>query len=382
MTQTSLSSVAAPPAGFGAQNNVVDAAPPAEPVESEELSETERLEALLFARTRSHGSLQRELERKDRIVREALLRMSSSTSLEFSALRAGYDAAVARAIEAELARAELTFTLDETRAQLTATAAEVDAAVDMGAGVGAQHRAPSVYANGVDLAPQARPAAVSSGLAAQLEAMRGELSGVRARALEAEAAWQSAHALTQKLQQRLRTAQTRVDELRSETAELTLLAQTRAARIAELTQVSGLDQQEIRAQRAQIATATTAQIAQGDAREADRQLWSDRFSQQEEREQAAWKAASEAVARSESRLREFLVSLEQPLKDLDGALDALSATESGAEQRAAKKSSTRAERPVTTTTSNSRAAARALPSDEPAANTSTAPRLKNTNAEE
>lgn len=362
MTQTSVPS--SEPAGLGEQNNPVQAAQPAE---SDELSEIARLEALLFARTRSHGSLQRELERKERLIREALSRMSTSTSQEFSALRAGYDAAVARAIEAEVARAELTFALDETRAQLTA------AAVDMGAGVGTQKQAPGVYAGGVEPrsgGPEAAPSAPvsnDSALRECVETLRGEVAGLRARVLEAETAWQSAHALSSKLQQRIGSSQTRVDELRSESAELKLLAETRAARIAELTHASGVDQQELRALRAQVATATEAQVAQNEAREADRQLWSQRFSQQEEREQAAWKAASEAVARSESRLREFLVSLEQPLQELDGALDALNTTQAPAqEQRAPKKASGRASK------------ARAQQAEEPA----TAPRLKNNSAEE
>lgn len=286
-----------------------------------------RLEALLFARTRSLGDLQRELERRDRLFREALVRMSTSTSQELSALRTGIDAAVARAIEAEVARAELTFALDETRAQLTAA--------PPGGGVGARAQAPGVYAAGADAAnamtqrvSAERDAARvdNTALRRQLEALHGELSGLRARAAEAESAWQSACAQGQKLQQRLVATQQRVDELRSESAELTLLAQTRASRITELTQAAAFDQQEIRTLRAQVTAASTAQVAQGEAREADRQLWSERLQQHEEREQAAWKAAASAVARSEERLREFLGTLEQPLRELDASLDALNST--------------------------------------------------------
>jgi chromosome segregation ATPase len=207
-----------------------------------------------------------------------------------------------------------------------------------------------------------------SGLRERVETLGGEVAGLRARVLEAETAWRLAHASSQKLQQRMGSVQARVDELRSESAELKLLAETRAARIAELTHASGVDQQELRALRAQVSSATAAQVAHNEARETDRQLWSERFSQQEAREQAAWKAASEAVARSESRLREFLVSLEQPLQELDGALDALNTTQTAPEQRAPKKASGRA----------SKAARAAQPAEEPA----TAQRLKNNSAEE
>ena len=295
-----------------------------------ELSEFARLEALLFARTRSHGSLQRELDRRERLFREALVRMSTSTSQEFSALRAGYDAAVARAIEAEVARAELTFALDETRSQLTAAGPY--------AGVGVQNQAPSVYARSVDHTEQASAleeavrrlgserdalAGENSVFQARSEAVRGELRGVRARLDESEQAWQAAVGQTQKAQQRFASLQDRVNALRAESAELTLLAQTRAARIAELTQAAALDGQEIRTLRAQVVAANAAQVAQAEAREADRQLWAERVQKHEEREQEAWKSAASAVARAETRLREFLASLGTPLRELDASLDAL-----------------------------------------------------------
>jgi|GEM_PF-6599868 len=293
----------------------------------EELADFTRLETLLFARTRSHGDLRRELDRRERLFREALVRMSTSTSQEFSALRAGYDAAVARAIEAEVARAELTFALDETRAQLTAAAPS--------GGVG---ESPSVYARAADHSEQAyaledalrragseRAALAGENLAqrARVEALRGELSGVRARLSESEQAWLAAAGQTQKTNQRFSSTQDRITALRAESAELTLLAQTRAARIAELTQAAAFDQQEIRTLRAQVGAANAAQVAQGEAREADRQLWAERVQKHEEREEEAWKSAASAVARSETRLREFLGSLGSPLRDLDTSLDAL-----------------------------------------------------------
>jgi hypothetical protein len=316
MSQTSASSSisSVTVSSFEEPNIPEELAPASTPELPPELSEFGRLEALLSARTRSHGNLQRELERRDRLFREALVRMSTSTSQEFSALRAGYDAAVARAIEAEVGRAELTFALDETRAQLTAA--------QPAASVGTQAQAPGVYGAGADLKAAL---AENADLRRRLEALRGELSGVSARAAESEAAWQSAGAQGQKLQQRLATSQQRIDELRSESAELTLLAQTRAGRIAELTQSAAFDQQEIRTLRAQVAVATAAQVADAEAREADRQRWQERIGQHEEREQAAQNAAAAAVARSEERLREFLGTLERPLRELDSSLDALNA---------------------------------------------------------
>jgi len=323
MTQTS----AATPSLLEEPKIAEEVAAPAElageATETRSEDEVARLEALLFARTRSHGSLQRELDRRERLFREALVRISTTTSQEFSALRAGYDAAVARAIEAEVARAELTFALDETRAQLTAAGPY--------AGVGAQSPAPSVYATAVDHSAQARTleealrraASERDAQESRVEALRGELSGVRARLGESEQAWHAAAGQTQKAQQRFASLQDRITALRAESAELTLLAQTRAARIAELTQAAALDQQEIRTLRAQVVAANAAQAAQGEAREADRQLWAERVQKHEEREQEAWKSAASAVARSETRLREFLGTLETPLRELDASLDAL-----------------------------------------------------------
>jgi predicted nucleic acid-binding Zn-ribbon protein len=271
--------------------------------------ELSRLESLLSARTRSHGGLQRELERRDRLFREALVRISTSTSQEFSALRVGYDAAVARAIEAEVGRAELTFALDETRAQLTAALPS--------RGVGVQVQAPSVYAAGAERSEQVRALeqaltqaqAERDALRRGSEALRGELTGLRARLEETELAWLAAQAQAHKQGARVVAKEERIAELRAESAELTLLAQTRAARIAELSQAAASDQQEIRTLRAQMNAANAAQVAQSDARASDRQRWA-------EREQAA-------LAAAEGRLREFLGTIEQPLRQLDASLDAL-----------------------------------------------------------
>lgn len=314
MTQTS----AATPSTSSFEEPKIPEEPAVAPAHEEAVDSTDevaRLEALLFARTRSHGGLQRELERRERLFREALVRISTSTSQEFSALRTGYDAAVARAIEAEVARAELTFALDETRAQLTAAAP---------AGyVGAQDLSPGVYAATADRAALVAENAENAELRGRFEALRGELNGLRARLTESELAWTAAVVHSQKLEQRVSATQDRLNQLRGEAAELTLLAQTRAARIAELSQAAALDQQELRTLRAQVVAANAAQVALGEAREADRQLWAERLQKHEEREQEAWTAAAAAVARAEARLREFLETLGEPLRELDTALDAL-----------------------------------------------------------
>jgi len=119
------------------------AAPRAGEGEDEDL-ELARLESLLYARTQQSQTLSRELARCDRLLREALVRMPTLAGSELHALRRGYDAAVERAVEAEVARAELTFALDETRAQLTA--AGPSAATDV-----RQPGAPGVYARVAEL---------------------------------------------------------------------------------------------------------------------------------------------------------------------------------------------------------------------------------------
>jgi hypothetical protein len=80
--------------------------------------EVARLEKLLAARARETSSLTRELDRRSALLREALERLSTTAGSEFEALREARDAAVQRAIEAEVGRAELAFQLDETRGVL------------------------------------------------------------------------------------------------------------------------------------------------------------------------------------------------------------------------------------------------------------------------
>jgi hypothetical protein len=319
------------PNTLGEESNLADAGQAGS--QDEDFS---RLESLLLARTRSHGNLQREVDRRNRLSREALERITQAVSSELSALRAGYESAVARAIEAEVARAELTFALDETRSQLAAAptrdASSASSALWGGTVPSTESmRVPALERELASTAEswQQRLSALSSAHTTTGDALRGELNGLRARLDEAERALQSSAASNQTLVGRLAAIQERVDAARSESAEIALLAQSRANRIAELTQAAAIDQQEIRTLRAQSAAAAAAQVAQGEAREADRQLWAERMRQHEAREQEAWAAAGSAVARSESRLRAFLVSLERPLRQLDASLDAMTPTGPG-----------------------------------------------------
>lgn len=341
MTQTSAPSSPSP---LREQTPECDPADGSAVTEQAEETEFSRLESLLFARTRSHGNLQREFERRNRLLREGLDRISLAVSDELGALRTGYDAAVARAIEAEVGRAELMFALDETRAQLTAAPSPQPGSASLYGGVAERTAGiatfvpnpatgePAAAAQRIqDLerelstagqrAEQERAAAraKTAEQTGQLEALRGELRGLRARLLESEQALHASQAQVHGLGLRLAAAQQRIEEVRSEVAEIGLLAQSRAARLAELTQAAAVDLQEIRTLRAQVSAAAAAQAAQSDARDADRQHWAERLQQIEAREQEAWNGATAAMARSETQLRAFLVSLEQPLRRLDAS---------------------------------------------------------------
>jgi hypothetical protein len=83
--------------------------------------ELARLETLLAARTRELRAIQREFERRSHLLREALVRVGTATSNELRSVRDAQANAVSRAVEAEVARAELGFELDELRTQLHAS---------------------------------------------------------------------------------------------------------------------------------------------------------------------------------------------------------------------------------------------------------------------
>src|SRR5689334_12502039 len=102
--------------------------PPA-PEPSESAGEVGRLEQLLVEQTRERRELARELERRSELLREACARLSelgpkvaeAASEHAVRGIREERDAAVARAVEAEVARADATFRVDELMSQLLGT---------------------------------------------------------------------------------------------------------------------------------------------------------------------------------------------------------------------------------------------------------------------
>ena len=311
--------------------------------------ELNRLEGLLYTRSQQGRALASELARCDRLLREALERIPSLASSELQALRHGYDAAVERAIEAEVGRAELTFALDETRAQLTAAGTSATS----GSLAHPRAAAPGVYARVAELeeaegnlharlmlAEQDREAAqqrvktlvrevqelneraellMSRERALQdalhkrdahEHVLRAEQRGVAARADETERAFQALYARLQQLEQRSGGAQERLAEAQADVAEQSLLVQAHATRIEELQRGLSLEQQEVRNLRAQVAASVSAQQQQSAAREADEAKWAERV-----------RELSERLVGADEKLRALLRNLKQPLRELDASLD-------------------------------------------------------------
>ena len=89
-------------------------APPLDPDVIVADAEVARLEKLLAVQSRQRREIAAELARRSELLRDALIRLSDVAPRQDSQqLRGERDAAVARAVEAELARAEVTFQLDE-----------------------------------------------------------------------------------------------------------------------------------------------------------------------------------------------------------------------------------------------------------------------------
>ncbi|MET0389030.1 MAG: hypothetical protein ABW321_23855, partial [Polyangiales bacterium] len=264
-------------------------APHSSETESQEVAEElefARIETLLALRARSLDTLQREFDRRDRRLREALERLATTSSDELVALRQGHEAAVKQALEAELARAELGFALDETRAQLTAAPGSRVAAPPAaspsvnGALAHGAHTAPITH--GVHVAHAETPRAPSRD-----EALRGERAGLVARLSETEQAFRSAEQRYGDLARRHDDTEARLLEARTESAELAVLAHARETRISELTQALAREQREVRDLRSQLAAVLAEQAAQSEASE------------------------------------DFLLSLEAPLRELDHSLQQL-----------------------------------------------------------
>lgn len=361
--------------------------PPYADLSPEEL-EVARLEGLLSARSRDLNALRREFSRRDRLLREALERMATSSSDELAALRRGYEAAVDRAVEAEFARAELTFTLDETRAQLGAApgSGQVSAAGHAGP-------APLVHAQAVDNVSDARAMRGLYARIAELEetegtlharlvlaeqdrdlardrvrelerealedseraelslvrersheaaytmraaALAGELSGLRARSLESERALRSAQDRAVLAEKRATELNQKLADARSESAELAVLAHGRAARLIEQSQELALEQQEARALRAQLEAALAAHTAERGARDADAERWvarSAEFEADQQRDRAALATAQRQLESAplewRAQLQSFLDGVKQPLSALAASLERLNQSDRG-----------------------------------------------------
>jgi hypothetical protein len=336
--------------------------------------EVARLEKLLSARARETTALSRELERRSNLLREALERLSSAAGSELDLLRRARDAAVQRAIQAEVGRAELAFQLDETRALLQAgggaissgpvgelrelysriaqledaddaqrarlaqaererdaaearyAALERDAAAQRErleqsiARVRAE-AAESISENaaraGAQVAAATAEALHGASKAAQMSAaaLHGERNGLVARLDESEAALRSCLERNAQAERKLQAAQAKLGDVRAEAAELAVAAQARNTRVSELGLELAREQQELRATRAQLAAAIAAQQAEQRARESDAHVWQQRL-QELESESRATPSAGHAHER-----REFLAGLREPLLQLKAALD-------------------------------------------------------------
>ena len=324
--------------------------------------ELHRVESLLAERAHENGALQRELGRQRALLREALERVTVTTSAELAALRRARDAAIQRAIEAELGRASLAFELDETRACLQAQPA-ADAVSEVR----------TLYARiaqleETDESQRARLLLAEHELAAaretherferlrsedheafELELLRargepsasaiasespvgvehaahaalvGEINGLRARLNETERAFRQVRQRCGVLERTSAEAVQKLADVQAQSAELAVLAQSRASQISELGQEVSRQQQQVRSLQTQLG----AQQAEREQREAEVQAFMVRVAAAAATspgdvppgQPAASAAQHSGPANNE--LRVFLASLRAPLAELEGAL--------------------------------------------------------------
>jgi len=328
--------------------------------------EVASLERLLANKAREASVLSRELSRQRGLLREALERIDTTTSAELSGLRRSRDAAMQRAIEAELARAALAFELDETRAGLQTVPAseavremrglysrvaqlEESDEAQRARLLLADHDRESARLQVQRLERQlvedneryellllrtradaeaqrsALPTAPPSGAALIQDSggLRGECDGLRARLLESEQAFRSALQRAQDAEQPLREAREAREQLaetRAEAAELAVLSRARAAQISELGSALSRDQQSVRSLQQQLAAAIESQQAERRARDADVRSWMERLHELEAG-QVARPRGSALSQHWPRELRDFLASLRTPLLQLEAALD-------------------------------------------------------------
>lgn len=188
------------PSNYGAEPTAAEEPAAAEASDAE--LELARLESLLSAQTQQRLELSRELTRRSALLRDAFARLAEiAPDTDTLTLKAERDAAVARAIDAEVARAEATFKLDEALGHLHA---------------------------GTTVTRSADQPPVTSGSTETARALR-------ARAAELEEQLQTSEARRQLLDHELQYAQTRVaDSARQRVEDVERLevelahAQTRA----------------------------------------------------------------------------------------------------------------------------------------------------------
>ncbi len=355
-------------------------------------SEVQRLEQLLVARTRERRDLTQELERRSALLRDACARLSElaprGSELQ---LREERDAAVARAIEAEVARAEATFKLDEVLGQLLAAGGTrpvldarptpiralsarlaeleeqkqvVDARLVLledqlsqeqaQLAIAARERVEAAERFELELS-QARASSDASGrdileLVDARQALLGERDGLRARLDESERAFRAAHERYARTHHQLRELQDKLDAERTERF-------TNTGRAEALVSAREQDQERLRAleaeleRSAEVALAETSELrrALDTARVEGAALSTARASDQEqvralqlELERASEAARAEAASLSaareqgEARLAALEEELERERSARERASEELRAAQSGfASERAA-----------------------------------------------
>ncbi|HEX7478292.1 MAG TPA: hypothetical protein VF331_10835 [Polyangiales bacterium] len=365
-----------------------------------EPDEVLRLERLLVASSRNRRALAHEIDRRSALLREVLERIgelehdlappvapepspaSRSASAdpcvelraELDDARAERSTAVARALEAEAARAETAFRLDEALGHLSAgrgkapgadpsalEAAALEQAELLGTARGLRARlAEAEEALGVaearvvlaeqDLAEarararglerelneaqerfelellQARgdrdtQEAHAADLFTTLAGAQGECSGGSARADEAERAFVQARTRAQRAERSLQDAIEKLEGLRAESAEVVLAAHSRSSRITEITADLSAERDAARELRAELAHKEAVHDAL-QAALASRDEHVDQLAAKLHDLQSAQAAAQTglAVVSAAAVMRKALSDVRAPLQDLSAAL--------------------------------------------------------------
>jgi chromosome segregation ATPase len=263
--------------------------------------ELARLEELLLQRTRERRELAQELERRSELLRDACTRLTelapkvaaAATEHAVKSVREERDAAVARAVEAEVARAEATFRVDELMGQLLGSGRSIpDSALSPTPKERALHSRVAALDEQKQMA-EARLVLLEDELAqerfhlanaardrvetaARLEfevaqarvwsenaqqklveladvrgALLGERDGLRARLDEAERALMASQDRSSRGSRQTAELKDKLDAERTERATVLMLAEARALQIDELTLLRAQDQEQLRELRAE-----------------------------------------------------------------------------------------------------------------------------------